>query len=106
MQGHKLIAEEFLEELIVRRELAFNFRRYTDHHDTLEALPEWARKTIADHRKDKRDPVYTREQFEAADTHDDLWNATQKELRLSGKIHGYYRMYLGEENSGMVGQRR
>ena len=61
---HKLIAEEFLEELIVRRELAFNFRRYADHHDTLEALPEWARKTIADHCKDARS-VYTREQFEA-----------------------------------------
>jgi deoxyribodipyrimidine photo-lyase len=94
---HKLIAEEFLEELIVRRELAFNFRRYTDHHDTLEALPEWARKTIADHRNDARDPSYTREQFEAADTHDDLWNATQKELRLRGKIHGYYRMFWGKK---------
>jgi deoxyribodipyrimidine photo-lyase len=94
---HKLIAEEFLEELIVRRELAFNFRRYTDHHNTLEVLPEWARKTIADHRNDARDPSYTREQFEAADTHDDLWNATQKELRLRGKIHGYYRMFWGKK---------
>jgi deoxyribodipyrimidine photo-lyase len=94
---HKLIADEFLEQLIVRRELAFNFRRYTDHHDTLEALPDWARKTIADHRNDKRDPVYTREQFEAAGTHDDLWNATQKELRLRGKIHGYYRMFWGKK---------
>jgi deoxyribodipyrimidine photo-lyase len=94
---HKLIAEEFLEELIVRRELAFNFRRYADHHDTLEALPDWARKTIADHRKDQRDPAYTRDQFEAAATHDDLWNATQKELRLRGKIHGYYRMFWGKK---------
>jgi deoxyribodipyrimidine photo-lyase len=94
---NKLIAEEFLEELIVRRELAFNFRRYADHHDTLEALPDWARKTIADHRKDQRDPAYTRDQFEAAATHDDLWNATQKELRLRGKIHGYYRMFWGKK---------
>jgi deoxyribodipyrimidine photo-lyase len=83
--------------LIVRRELAFNFRRYADPHDTLEALPEWARKTIAAHRRDKRDPAYTREQFEAAGTHDDLWNATQKELRLRGKIHGYYRMFWGKK---------
>jgi deoxyribodipyrimidine photo-lyase len=94
---HKLIAEEFLEELIVRRELAFNFRRYTDHYDTLEALPDWARKTIAGHLRDKRDPVYTREQFETAGTHDDLWNATQNELRLRGKIHGYYRMFWGKK---------
>jgi deoxyribodipyrimidine photo-lyase len=94
---HKLMAGEFLEELIVRRELAFNFRRYADRYDTLEALPEWAQKTIAAHRGDRRDPVYTREQFEAAVTHDDLWNATQKELLLRGKIHGYYRMYWGKK---------
>ena len=94
---HKLIAGEFLEELIVRRELAFNFRRYADTWDSLEALPEWAQKTIAAHRSDVRDPVYTRHQFETAATHDDLWNATQKELRLRGKIHGYYRMYWGKK---------
>lgn len=94
---HKVIADEFLEELIVRRELAINFRRYAEHHDTLSALPVWARQTIAAHRKDSRDPQYTREQFEAAATHDDLWNATQKELRLRGKIHGYYRMFWGKK---------
>ena len=93
---HKLIADEFLEELIVRRELAFNFRRYAEGYDTLDALPEWARKSIAAHRKDAR-AGYTRAQFEGAATHDDLWNATQKELRLRGKIHGYYRMYWGKK---------
>jgi deoxyribodipyrimidine photo-lyase len=94
---HKLIAVEFLEQLIVRRELAFNFTRYTERYDTLQALPDWAQKTIAAHHGDPRDPVYTREQFEAAATHDDLWNATQKELLLRGKIHGYYRMYWGKK---------
>jgi deoxyribodipyrimidine photo-lyase len=81
---HKLIAGEFLEELIVRRELAFNFARYAERRDTLDALPDWARKTIAAHRNDPRNPAYTCEQFESAATHDDLWNATQKELRLRG----------------------
>ncbi len=94
---HKLIADEFLEELIVRRELAFNFTRYADRHDTLDALPDWAQKTIAAHRNDTRDPLYSRQQFEAAATHDDLWNATQKELCLRGKIHGYYRMFWGKK---------
>ena len=97
---HKLMAEEFLEQLIVRRELAFNFWRYAEPRHAggnaaLQALPEWAQKTIAAHRQDTRDPLYTREQFERAATHDDLWNATQKELLLRGKIHGYYRMYWG-----------
>jgi deoxyribodipyrimidine photo-lyase len=94
---HKLIADEFLEQLIVRRELAFNFVRYTADYKTLAALPDWVRKTIDVHRRDRRDPVYTRGQFERAATHDDLWNATQKELLLRGTIHGYYRMYWGKK---------
>ena len=94
---HKLVADEFLEELIVRRELAFNFVRYAKSHDTLEALPEWAQKTLRKHRRDRRDPRYSREQFERAATHDELWNAAQKEFVLRGTIHGYYRMYWGKK---------
>jgi deoxyribodipyrimidine photo-lyase len=94
---HKLMVEEFLEELIVRRELAYNFARYTPRVDSLEALPHWARATIAAHRKDAREAIYTRRQFEDAATHDDLWNAAQKELRMRGKIHGYCRMYWGKK---------
>jgi len=94
---HKLIADEFLEELIVRRELAFNFARFTDRMDTLDALPDWARKTLRKHARDRRDPVYTREEFVGANTHDPLWNATQKEMLARGKIHGYYRMYWGKK---------
>jgi deoxyribodipyrimidine photo-lyase len=96
-QENKLAAEEFLEELIVRRELAFNFVRYAKRVDSLDELPEWARATLDQHRPDPRDPMYTREQFESAATCDDLWNATQKELLLRGKIHGYYRMYWGKK---------
>ena len=93
----KLIAEEFLEELIVRRELAFNFARYTPHPATLDVLPDWARQTIARHRGDPREFLYTQEQFARAATHDSLWNATQQELIHRGKIHGYYRMYWGKK---------
>jgi deoxyribodipyrimidine photo-lyase len=93
---HKLIAEEFLEELIVRRELAFNFRRHAAG-TSLDDLPDWAQQTLHLHRKDARDPAYTRKQFEDAATCDDLWNAAQKELLLRGKIHGYYRMYWGKK---------
>ena len=94
---HKLMAGEFLEELIVRRELAFNFVRYAAPADSLEQLPEWARRTLDAHRKDRRDPCYSREQLEAAATCDDLWNAAQRELLLRGRIHGYYRMYWGKK---------
>jgi len=94
---HKLLPDEFLEELIVRRELAFNFALFTVHPDSLESLPDWARKTLAKHAGDKRDPVYSRDQFECATTHDPLWNALQTELLRTGKIHGYYRMYWGKK---------
>jgi deoxyribodipyrimidine photo-lyase len=94
---HKLIADEFLEELIVRRELAFNFARHAAAPESLDELPEWARRTLDLHRQDRRDPRYTREQLESAATCDDLWNAAQTELLLRGRIHGYYRMYWGKK---------
>ena len=94
---YKLMAGEFLEELIVRRELAFNFARHAAPADSLSALPAWARNTLARHSRDPRPALYTREQFVNARTHDALWNATQKEMLLRGKIHGYYRMYWGKK---------
>jgi deoxyribodipyrimidine photo-lyase len=94
---HKLMADEFLEELIVRRELTFNFARFSDNVESLENLPRWAFATLKKHARDQRDPVYSPDQFERALTHDPLWNAAQKELLLLGKIHGYYRMYWGKK---------
>lgn len=96
-EEHQWIADEFLEELIVRRELSFNFTRFTERPDSLEALPDWARATLAKHASDPREWKYTREQFECAATHDELWNAAQKELLVRGIIHGYYRMYWGKK---------
>lgn len=95
---HNLSREEFLEEMIVRRELAFNFARYAGKQvECLSVLPDWARKTLLEHARDERKPVYKREQFEHAETHDDIWNATQRELLYRGKMHGYYRMYWGKK---------
>jgi len=88
---------EFTEELIVRRELAFNFARTAKRPDSINDLPDWAKATLDKHRRDTRDPLYTPEQFEAAATYDDLWNATQTELVRRGTIHGYYRMYWGKK---------
>ncbi|MBY0507700.1 MAG: deoxyribodipyrimidine photo-lyase [Bryobacteraceae bacterium] len=94
---HDFAADEYLEELIVRRELAFNFARYSDDPASLDNLPDWAKATLAKHAGDARDPLYTYEEFDLARTHDALWNAAQQELRLRGKIHGYYRMYWGKK---------
>ncbi len=96
-ETHGYMAGEYLEELIVRRELAFNFAHFTPDADSLSVLPDWCKATMHKHAKDKRDPVYTAEEFESAKTHDPLWNAAQEELLLRGKIHGYYRMYWGKK---------
>jgi deoxyribodipyrimidine photo-lyase len=91
------VPEEFLEELIVRRELAFNHALWARPFDSLPALPNWALATLRTHAADRRDPTYDRDAFCEARTHDPLWNAAQKEMLLRGKIHGYYRMYWGKK---------
>ena len=87
----------FLEELIVRRELSDNFCFYNDHYDDFDGFPNWAKATLNAHRKDKREYIYSRQQFEKARTHDPLWNAAQREMMKRGKMHGYMRMYWAKK---------
>lgn len=89
--------EAFLEELIVRRELAINFVARNPQYDQLAGCPEWARKTLAEHLNDEREFIYRESQFEHAETHDPLWNAAQLELVTTGRMHGYLRMYWAKK---------
>ena len=89
--------KSFLEELIVRRELAMNFVFYNERYDEYESLPDWARKTLAGHAKDRRAYLYGPEQLERAETHDPYWNAAQKEMAITGRMHNYMRMYWGKK---------
>lgn len=89
--------DAFLEELIIRRELADNFCYYQPHYDSLAGAWEWARKTLKDHAADKREHIYTREQLENAKTADPLWNASQLEMVHHGKMHGFMRMYWAKK---------
>jgi deoxyribodipyrimidine photo-lyase len=90
-------SEEYLEELIVRRELSMNFTLYNPGYDSLEGLPDWARKTLREHEIDSREHIYTLRELEEGRTHDDYWNAAQKEMVFTGKMHGYMRMYWGKK---------
>ena len=87
----------YLEELIVRRELSHNFVFYNDRYDSFASLAPWATRTLNFHRRDKREYVYSLEQFEKARTHDPYWNAAQRQMLLTGKMHGYMRMYWGKK---------
>ena len=87
----------FLEELVVRRELADNFCYYNAHYDQFDGFPNWAKETLGEHQKDRREYIYTQKEMEAAQTHDDLWNAAQMEMVHKGKMHGYLRMYWAKK---------
>ena len=89
--------ESFIEELIIRRELSDNFCHYCEHYDSFAGFPAWAQKTLNEHRGDLRQFVYTREELESAQSHDQLWNAAQTEMTRTGKMHGYLRMYWAKK---------
>lgn len=85
------------EEMIVRKELADNFCFYAPSYTDFAGANSWAVKTLDDHRADPREFTYTRDQWEQAGTHDPAWNASQNQLRRTGKIHGYMRMYWAKK---------
>jgi deoxyribodipyrimidine photo-lyase len=89
--------EAFLEELIVRRELAVNFVRYNANYDSFDASEAWADRSLRQHAADARKFSYTEKQLEDAETHDPLWNAAQKQMVLTGWMHGYLRMYWAKK---------
>ncbi len=90
-------AEQFLDELVTWRELGFNRCALTDDYDRYESLPGWARDTLAEHGADERPYVYPLETLERAATHDELWNAAQRQLLREGRIHNYLRMLWGKK---------
>lgn len=93
----KASSDAFLEELIVRKELAENYCLYNDSYMTTDGFPEWAQKTLDLHRKDERSALYSKEQFEAAETHEPIWNVAQQTLCETGFMHGYTRMYWAKK---------
>lgn len=96
--GRETSAARYLEELLVRRELSFNFCHYNQRYDDPDgALPEWAVKTLEDHSGDIRKYEYSREELERGATHDHYWNAAQLQMIATGKMHNYMRMYWGKK---------
>lgn len=91
-------AEAFLDELITWREVGFNMAALQpDDYERYESLPDWAKRTLAKHARDRREYVYSLAEFEQARTHDPLWNAAQRQLLREGRIHNYLRMLWGKK---------
>lgn len=96
-EQYRASATAFLEELLVRKELADNFCFYNDNYDTLRGVPDWAQRSLSAHEYDVRPYQYTFQQLEQAQTYDQSWNAAQKQLLKTGKMHGYMRMYWAKK---------
>ncbi|MCL7959302.1 MAG: deoxyribodipyrimidine photolyase [marine benthic group bacterium] len=90
-------AEAFLDQFVTWRELGFNMAALRSDHREYESLPEWARNTLTEHASDPRPYLYSLEQLDSASTHDELWNAAQRQLRREGVIHNYLRMLWGKK---------
>jgi deoxyribodipyrimidine photo-lyase len=88
--------EAFLEQLIIRRELAVNFVRFNPDYDNFECAELWAHKTLGQHARDER-KVYSEKELEEARTHDPLWNAAQQQMTTTGWMHNYMRMYWAKK---------
>jgi deoxyribodipyrimidine photo-lyase len=90
-------AETYFEELVVRRELSMNFVEFTDNYDSISCLPEWAKETLNNHRRDAREHLYSPAEMERAKTHDRYWNAAWLEAKRTGYMHSYMRMYWAKQ---------
>jgi deoxyribodipyrimidine photo-lyase len=89
--------DSFLEELIVRKELADNYCYFNQNYDNSQGFPNWAIESHKIHVKDKREYIYSKHSLETSKTHDPLWNAAQLEMVKTGKMHGYLRMYWAKK---------
>ena len=87
----------FLEQVIVRRELAVNFVRFNPAYDSMDCLEPWASRSLSEHARDRRSVLYSERQLELGETHDPLWNAAQKQMVLTGWMHNYLRMYWAKK---------
>jgi deoxyribodipyrimidine photo-lyase len=94
--GHPESARKFQDELVTWRELALNFCLRNPRHRTLRGLPEWVHRTMRAHEADEREAIYTSAELDGARTHDDLWNAAQRELVRTGHMHNVTRMLWGK----------
>jgi deoxyribodipyrimidine photo-lyase len=95
--AHRANAETYFEELVVRRELSMNFVEFTDDYASITCLPNWAKNTLNNHRRDPREQIYSPAEMERAQTHDRYWNAAWLEAKRTGYMHSYMRMYWAKQ---------
>ncbi len=93
----RAVKDDFLDQLVTWRELSINFVHFNPLYDSIESAPNWAHRTLAKHAGDGRPVIYSRQQLEQGETHDDLWNAAQRQMLHAGWMHNYMRMYWAKK---------
>jgi len=88
--------DAFVQQATTWRELSYNWCVRTPGFDQLASLPDWIQRTMAEHEADDRAELYELPTLEAGETHDELWNAAQRQLVRTGLIHNYPRMLWGK----------
>lgn len=92
------VFDQYIEQLLIRRELAFNFVFYQEHYDQFEHMTEnWAYQTMNAHEFDHKDYLYDIKQYENFKTHDRYFNAAMKQMVKTGYMHNYMRMYWAKK---------
>ena len=94
--GNSESVDVFVEEFVIRRELAVNYCHYNQQYDSWDSIPAWAKETLKGHESDERSAIYTLEQLEQSKTDDPYWNAAMREMRITGYLHNHMRMYWGK----------
>jgi deoxyribodipyrimidine photo-lyase len=90
--------DAFFEQLVVRRELAINFAFYNENYDEFPKMTEpWAYDTMRRHANDPRPYRYSLDQLEHSLTHDPYWNACMTDMRVTGAMPNYMRMYWAKK---------
>ena len=95
--GGSINFESFMDELITWRELGYHTCVRRANYNQYTSLPEWAVRTLDEHSTDKREYIYSLDEFEYSRTHDEIWNAAQNQLRSDGIIQNYLRMLWGKK---------
>ncbi len=95
--AHRAQVEAFQEQLLVRRELAFNFVQHCEGFDRFETMTHgWAYDTLTAHLDDTREARYSFEDYRRAATDDPYFNAAMQEMIHTGFMHNTMRMYWGK----------
>ena len=89
--------ESFLDELVVQRELSINLAIHEPRYETFDAVPDWGKKTLAEHADDPRAVILSRDRLEACETPDRLWNAAQRQMIHEGYLPNRLRMYWAKQ---------